>query len=101
MAGSETSATMLSGCVYYLCKSANVMQKVVDEIRKAFAADEEIKFANAATLPYLAAVIEESLRKYPPVVTSLKRVSPVGGATVDGHYVPENVCLVILFGRAS
>ncbi|KAE9362911.1 cytochrome P450 family protein [Stipitochalara longipes BDJ] len=93
MAGSETSATMLSGCVYYLCKSASAMQKITSEIREAFATQEEIKFANAATLPYLAAVIEESLRMYPPVVTSLKRVSPVGGATVDGHFIPENTLL--------
>ena len=96
MAGSETSATMLSGCVYYLCKSASVMQKLTSEIREAFVTEEEIKFGNAATLPYLAAVIEESLRMYPPVVTSLKRVSPVGGTTVDSYFIPENVWLIYL-----
>lgn len=47
-------------------------------------------------LPYLNAVIEETLRVYPPVVTHVPRVVPKGGATVDGHFLPENVCTNLL-----
>lgn len=67
------------------------MTKLVHEVRSTFTADNDITFNKLATLPYLAAVIEETLRCYPPFVTSLARVSPPGGAMVDGHFVPENV----------
>lgn len=90
IAGSETSATLLSGCVYFLCKSPPFMRNLVDEIRSSFAADQDITFTKAAKLTYLNAVIEESLRMYPPFVTSLARLAPPGGDTVAGYFVPEN-----------
>lgn len=44
-------------------------------------------------MPYLAAVIEETLRLYPPVAAGLRRIVPKGGATIDEYFVPENVSL--------
>lgn len=67
------------------------MNRLVDEIRLTFSHDFNITFRNIASLPYLAAVIEESLRMYPPFVTNLARIVPQGGAMVDGHFVPEGV----------
>lgn len=67
------------------------MQRLVKEIRTAFAADNAITFSETAKLPYLAAVIEESLRFYPPLATGLPRVTPAGGEMVDGYFVPEKV----------
>lgn len=69
------------------------MSHVVGEIRSAFHSAEDITFRRSAALPYLSAVIEESLRMYPPFVTSLARIIPAGGASVDGHFVPEGVRL--------
>ncbi|GAD91552.1 hypothetical protein PVAR5_0124 [Paecilomyces variotii No. 5] len=89
IAGSETSATVLSGCIYYLCRHPTVMDRLINEIRGAFSTDSDINFNKTSTLTYLAAVIEESLRMYPPVVTGLARVPPAGGETVDGYFVPE------------
>lgn len=90
IAGSETTATLLSGCIYYLCKTQPVMERLVNEIRTAFKSDEEITFNEAEKLQYLNAVIEESLRIYPPIPVGLPRIIPAGGASVAGHYVPEN-----------
>lgn len=94
VAGSETAATCLSGCIFYLCTNPLIMSQLVSEIRTTFAKEGEITFRSAATLPYLAAVIEESLRIHPPFVTSLARIMPPGGSMVDGHYVPCGVCLL-------
>lgn len=91
IAGSETSATVLSGCIYYLCRHPTIMDRLVKEIRGTFTADSDINFSKTPTLSYLAAVIEETLRMYPPVVTGLARVPPADGETVDGHFVPEGV----------
>lgn len=39
-------------------------------------------------LPFLDAVLCESLRCYPPIPMSLRRVVPDGGRTIDGAWVP-------------
>jgi len=42
-------------------------------------------------LPILDAVITEALRLHPAAPSSLQRITPAGGRTVDGVQVPENV----------
>lgn len=92
VAGSETSATLLSGCIYYLCTTPRVMDRLTSEIRSTFEQDRDMTFRALEDLRYLAAVIEESLRMYPPFVTSLARTVPAGGALVNGQFVPGGVC---------
>lgn len=91
IAGSETSATLLSGCIFYLCKHRLVMKRLIGEICNTFHLDDEITFTSTSKLSYLKAVLQESLRMYPPFATSLARITPQGGAYVDGHWIPENV----------
>ncbi|KAJ5780812.1 hypothetical protein N7457_005972 [Penicillium paradoxum] len=88
VAGSETSATLLSGCIFYLCTTPHAMSQLAAEIRSAFNQDSDMTFRAVETLDYMTAVIQESLRIYPPFVTSLSRVVPQGGALIDGHFVP-------------
>ncbi|KAJ5864249.1 uncharacterized protein N7529_006165 [Penicillium soppii] len=88
VAGSETSATLLSGCIYYLCTTPRVMDRLTSEIRSTFEQDRDMTFRALEDLRYLEAVIEESLRMYPPFVTSLARTVPAGGALVNGQFVP-------------
>ena len=67
------------------------MRRLIEEICDAFHLDDEITFASTSKLSYLNAVLQESLRMYPPFVTSLARITPPGGRNVDGHWIPENV----------
>ncbi|KAJ5933979.1 sterigmatocystin biosynthesis P450 monooxygenase stcL [Penicillium verhagenii] len=90
LAGSETSASLLSGCIFLLCKNATAMVDLRSEVRTAFSEDKDITSSQCARLNYLNAVIEESLRLYPPFVTSLLRIAPTGGEIVDGYFVPEH-----------
>lgn len=101
VAGSETAATLLCGCIYYLCTNPQARTRLTGEIRAAFPKEDDMTFRNMASLPYLSAVIEESLRKYPPFVTSLARIVPQGGAFVDGHLVPEGVRFPAVFSSAT
>jgi cytochrome P450 len=94
IAGSETTATLLAGCTYLLQKNPRVLKKLQAEIRNSFAADEEITMISVSHLAYLDAVIEESLRLYPPVPIALNRMTPPEGAEICGEWVPGNVCLV-------
>ena len=42
-------------------------------------------------LPYLEAVLKESMRYFPPVPTRLPRIVGPAGAVIDGSYVSKNV----------
>ena len=87
VAGSETTATALSGITYYLCRNGRVYQSLAREVRGAFENYKDINGRSADTLPYLKAVIDEGLRLYPPIPIGLPRVSP--GETVNRHYIPK------------
>lgn len=92
-AGSETTATVLAACIYYLQKHPSCWQKAIQEVRAAFKADSDITFLATSRLPYLGGVIEESLRMFPPAPGIGPRLVPEGGAVIDGKLVPEGVRL--------
>jgi cytochrome P450 len=89
IAGSETTATALSGITYYLGKHPSLMQTVVNEVRSKFSTEEELTMDTTTDLPYMRACIEESLRLFPPVPISPPRLSP--GGFVGGYYLPRHV----------
>ncbi|PNS17744.1 Isotrichodermin C-15 hydroxylase [Sphaceloma murrayae] len=89
-AGSETIATALSGATYHVLSNPEVYIKVRDEVRKTFSSSDEIDLHSTAKLTYTAAVIEETLRIYPPVPTSaLRKIGPTGHS-ICGEHVPPN-----------
>lgn len=91
VAGAETTATNLSGCLYFLTQNRHVLKKLQDEIRNAFSSRKDITLLSLSHLPYLFAVIEETLRLYPPVPIDLPRRTPPEGASICGHRVPGGV----------
>ncbi|KAB8233940.1 cytochrome P450 [Aspergillus alliaceus] len=95
VAGSETTATLLSGCTFYLLTHPLVYEKLANEIRGAFDYEDEITLLALGKLPYLQAVLEESLRMYPPVPAILPRTVPKGGAAVNGEFVPEGTSVTM------
>lgn len=89
VAGSETTATALSGLTFHLTREPEVYRRLAAEIRASFASEGEIDMRTTEALPYLHACLEEALRIYPPVAGVPPRISP--GAEVAGHYLPEGV----------
>ncbi|KAL1792291.1 hypothetical protein ACET3X_008798 [Alternaria dauci] len=55
VAGTETTATLLSGLTYLLLKNPATMQKLSSEVRGAFADSSDMSMEAIAALPYLAA----------------------------------------------
>ncbi|TXB98820.1 hypothetical protein FocTR4_00013514 [Fusarium oxysporum f. sp. cubense] len=86
-AGSETTATALSGAFFYIGTHPQVYSYLVDEIRGAFTDASDITLKSTAQLQYLHACIEETLRIYPPAAETPPRVCP--GATIGGKYIPK------------
>jgi cytochrome P450 len=91
VAGTETTATLLSGLTYLLLTHPESMKKLVTEVRGAFASSDEVTMEAIAALPYLNACIKEAFRRYPPVPVGLPHRTPQEGSTICGHYVPPNV----------
>jgi cytochrome P450 len=88
LAGSETTATLLSGVLYHLLRNPEVMDKLVNEIRTTFRSSEAIDLFSVGDLKYSEAVLSETMRIYPPVPSMFPRIVPEGGDTVEGRYVP-------------
>jgi cytochrome P450 len=89
-AGADTTSVTLAAAFFYLLHNPSVMHKLVDEVRSAYTTEEmeQITPAKLVTIPYLRAVIDESLRLSPPVPSLLPREVLKGGIAIDGHYIP-------------
>ncbi|KAI1082632.1 cytochrome P450 [Whalleya microplaca] len=88
MAGSETTATLLSGLTYYLLVNPDKMEYICEEIRGKFSSTEQINLDSIAHLKYTNACIKEALRIYPPAPASFPRVISDGGHIVLGRWIP-------------
>ncbi|KAF5868705.1 putative toxin biosynthesis cytochrome p450 protein [Botrytis fragariae] len=97
IAGSETTASLLNGVTYYLLRTPTVLQNLTLELRSTFQTQEDLSLHALASCKYLNAVLEEGLRMYPPVPSTLGRVVPEGGSIVAGQYVPAGVSVGVNF----
>ncbi|KAL4895595.1 cytochrome P450 [Aspergillus ambiguus] len=95
VAGTETTATALSGLTYHLLMNPEKMAKIVCEIRSAFQKDSDIELGRLVQMKYLNACIEEGLRIYPPVPVGLPRVTPDEGTMVCGEDIPGKTALSV------
>ncbi|KAI1324450.1 cytochrome P450 [Xylariaceae sp. FL0255] len=90
IAGSETVATCLSTAVWLLSQPENrrYLTRVREEVRGTFGSERDINGESAARLPFLKAVIDETLRLVPPSPFGQSRSTPQPGAMVDGRHIP-------------
>jgi cytochrome P450 len=95
LAGSETSATALSGAVFYLLCNPACLKRATEEVRTAFTTDPSITMSatTATRLPYLAAVLQETLRLYNPAPLMPHRRVNAGGEVIAGRFLPEDAII--------
>lgn len=93
LAGSETTAVALTAAVYYILSNHDISKRLCDEVRGTFATAAEITLQDVLSkLPYLDAVVKETLRVNPPIANGFTRVVPGGsGAMISGQWVPQTV----------
>ncbi|KAF2489570.1 cytochrome P450 [Lophium mytilinum] len=89
LAGSETTATVLTGMTYFMLQRPEVYEILKNEIRTTFKSSEDMSIVSVGQLKYLNACIEEGLRMFPPAPTALPRIAPKAGEVVCGRFVPE------------
>lgn len=111
IAGSETSATALSGLLYHVLLSSNSdtctsasetpLEKLLQEIRSSFSSAEDITPVKLQSLPYLNACISETLRIFPPVTGWQQRMTPHEGCIVAGIHIPGDTAIAVNAYAAS
>lgn len=93
MAGSETSATLLSGATFLLLKNKPWLVRLQNEVRSLSASD--LTFTSLGKLKVLNAIVQETFRIYPPVPTILPRRTPKEGAIIDGTWISGDISVGI------
>ncbi|KAK4655008.1 hypothetical protein QC762_405500 [Podospora pseudocomata] len=89
IAGADTTAITLRALFYYTLKDQRVWKKLESEVRSVFKAFEPAAHSKARALPYLDAVVNETLRYHPAVSMIMERIVPEGGLVLpDGSVVP-------------
>lgn len=90
--GADTVGNTLMVGTHHLLQRPAVLQTLKTELLTAWPTlTKEPKLRDLEGLPYLDAVIKESLRMSSGVVSGLLRVVPLSGATINGITVPANV----------
>ncbi len=94
VAGSDTTATALRAAVLFLATSPVVVARMRSEMAAAGIPPHRdtntiIGNAKARSIPYLMAVIKESLRLHPPVIGALEKMAgKEGDVLADGRRIP-------------
>ena len=91
LAGSETSATTLTGATYFCLKNPEYMERLKQEIRTTFSDEKSIDVESVSKLPYLHAIFQETLRMHPTGPISVPRQIDRPGVTICGIPVPQGV----------
>ncbi|KAH8689149.1 cytochrome P450 [Talaromyces proteolyticus] len=88
LAGGDTSSAVMRAVIYYLAKSPVAYGKLTQELNEA-KLTLPAQWKEIQKLPYLDAVIRESMRLNPGIAMVFERVVPGSGFNLpDGRYIP-------------
>ncbi|KZP23056.1 cytochrome P450 [Athelia psychrophila] len=96
VAGSDTTSTVMSSLFWFLMCNPTVYNRLQNEIDSAFPPGENaLDPSKHVHMNYLNAVINESLRLLPPVLSGSQRIVEKGGgaATFGSHIIPEGTAV--------
>ncbi|KAI0316224.1 cytochrome P450 [Amylostereum chailletii] len=97
IAGSDTTSNSSCAVAYHLAANPRTQEKLQQELDEALGADDDpvATFDAVKRLPYLEAVINETLRIHSTSGIGLPRLVPDGGLTVLGHFFPAGTVLSV------
>ncbi|KAH7884698.1 cytochrome P450 [Phlebopus sp. FC_14] len=100
VAGSDTTATVLSSLFWALLRNPIAYRRLQVEVDKYYPPGEDaLSTAHHSQMNYLNAVINETLRLFPPVLSGSQRGAPKGsgGKMVGPYFVPEGTSAFVHF----
>lgn len=93
MAGTETSSIAVKWAMGELINHPQVFKKLRQEISSVVGPDRLIKESDVQNLPYLQAVVKETLRLHPPSVTLLRQSNE--DCKIDGFYLKSKSRIIV------
>ncbi|KAL7271636.1 hypothetical protein RUND412_005591 [Rhizina undulata] len=92
VAGSDTTATLIAGSLFYLTRNPSTKEKLIAEVRSTFHSLDDIRLGKTIeSCHYLKACIEETLRISPSAPGVLPRVVLPGGLRIGDTFIPPGV----------
>ncbi|KAI1113575.1 cytochrome P450 [Nemania sp. NC0429] len=105
VAGSDTTATVLTTIFKYLAQYPHHMSQIraeIDPLPRNELGDHF--YTDLTNLKHLNGVINEAMRLFPPVPSVLPRLTPPEGLDIDGTFIPGNTtvfCPQFVVGRST
>lgn len=97
----HAAATLLSGAVYLLLSNKEALSRLTLAIRSDFDSADDFTSTKLEQHEYLNAVLEESLRLYPPAPDMLFRSTMKEPAVVAGKVVPPHTSVTMNLWAAN
>jgi cytochrome P450 len=94
LAGADTNSTTLLWALAELIRNPNSMEKVRNELRDVIGS-QELDELNVSKLPYLQAVVKESIRMHPVAPFIVPRVIMEDGVEIGGFDMPKDARVII------
>lgn len=92
-AGHDTTTITLTSCVWNIAKHAEVQKRLQREFQEKRITRESSYTDIVGEVPYLWAVMKESMRLFPAIGFMMPRVVPKDGAKVAGRYLPAGTTI--------
>lgn len=94
-AGTDTSSNTVEWAIAELIRHPNIMKRCQEEIESAVKGEQRnVKESDLPNLPYLQAVVKETLRLHPSVPLLLPRKT-VEACEIEGYYIPKNARVIV------
>jgi benzoate 4-monooxygenase len=93
--GSDTTSSTMSNFIDMVSRNPAIQSQLQQELDETFPGQQADYWVpeerEVSKLRYLNAVLREVMRLRPTSATGLERVTPSGGKSVAGKFIPENV----------
>ncbi|KAH7854342.1 hypothetical protein Vadar_012759 [Vaccinium darrowii] len=93
-AGSETTSSTVEWAMVELLRQPDSMRKVREEIARVIGPDKKVEEKNIDDLPYLVAVVKETLRLHPATPLLLPR-NAMEDSNYMGYQIPKNTQVIV------
>ncbi|XP_041377110.1 cytochrome P450 27C1-like [Gigantopelta aegis] len=92
MGGVDTAANSMSFLFYSLAKHSGVQKKLQTEVDNLLGG-RPANYEDLQSMPYLKAVVKETLRMYPPIPVNARIMQD--DITIDNYTVPKGTCILL------
>ncbi|KAB1221262.1 Cytochrome P450 76A2 [Morella rubra] len=94
IAGTDTTTSTLEWAMAELLHNPGTLKKVKDELRSAINPEKKLEEKDVEKLPYLKAVVKETLRLHPPLPFLVPHMS-MDSCKMLGYYIPKETQILV------